>query len=133
MKSADCTLSLTGLGFRPEPLVLMKLMATEDLSLNQVPFVPFLLRRFLKNYAYLFFLDRKLFTFRILHNFKTVCGISMVDVHPRTTQDLSVLKMSIISARQLRLKTIFIFVLCNEKISKIKKKKIFIVLGYSNI
>lgn len=69
----------------------------------------------------MFSLPRKLFTFWILHNFETVCGISTVDVHPRTTRDLSVLKMSVIFARQLRLKTIFLL-LCNE-ISKIKKKQ----------
>lgn len=48
-------------------------------------------------------------TFWILHNFETVCGIYTVDVHPGTTRDLSVLKMSIIFARQLRLTTIFFF------------------------
>lgn len=60
-------------------------------------------------------------TLWILHNFETVCGISTVDVHPETTRDLSVLKMSVIFARQLRRKTIFFFCYVMRRFLKLKK------------
>lgn len=110
-----------------QPLVLTKLMVPEgDLSLNQMFFCPSSFPGISDELRLCVFLPRKLFTFWILHNFETVCGFSTIVVHRGTTRDLSVLKMSVIFARQLGLKTIFFF--CYVMRRFLKLKKIFIVL-----